>query len=859
MKKRRKKFQLKLIAQIVFLLATAQFARASGAGNSGSPPPDTSQEVYLSIEFSEGIVAAESLITYQIDRDIYLPSRQLFSSLGLNFEVNPPGIIKGAALQNFEALTLSVKDCSIRFRDKTEAFDCKEAFETEEDIYLSIALTQKLIPAILFFDSLASKIVVTTQTPFPPQLQQKRMSQKVKFFSKTQERQADDDFKSPIAPNLTGAGLGYTFANPDIRSNQSTLDLTSTARILQSETAFQGRYFDGQLSSQFFQMKWANYDRELNAFDFSTDVVPMFGSPGILSGFSYDSAPDWTPSQDLNWSIEDSLTEGWEVEIFQNEALIGRARSEAGRYRFDNIILNPGMNKLILKFYGPQGQTREETRIINLDSEQTSPRLIWKTFAGRSRRQEQIGLAQLSGKVLPQLRLSGAAVASDNSVTNLRNTYALLGGHFFLGPSSYDVSRWFDNRSSRTRAAVNLFFNRGLLTYSQTINQGLVAPWQNDREVPFKRLDQLKLFGSWNMGLPVQTQIQFNQIVKPDDEIDWDISFRNSTQIKSVFILYDRIRQSQVESDIGKVSLVSTEGSTSFRLETSHVGEKVSEIIPTILYRRNDKESAQLSGRKTWATEDTFEAEASLNYLYKNHLLSVSAGHTSSDSLKIGFLVSSNIWFTPKQPTLFSEEGILDQVPIRIDVFEDVNQNGVKDETETGREGVKFVINGQTYPVATDASGFLIIPAVPVRSALEIAVSLESLKDPFLNPDRDVEKLFLLSGSVSKITIPLIRLGEISGDLQSPDKYLKLGGYKLVVSSIDNPKIEFSTFSQSDGFFYFTKIPQGRYRVRIDPEQLKQRSTKLSNLNLELETEISVTTELSQVLQIQIEKISNLD
>jgi hypothetical protein len=69
----------------------------SGFGQNESLKPNLNPdlEVYLSVEFSEGLVVSESLTAYQLKEGLYVPARQLSESLGLNFKVNESGEIAG--------------------------------------------------------------------------------------------------------------------------------------------------------------------------------------------------------------------------------------------------------------------------------------------------------------------------------------------------------------------------------------------------------------------------------------------------------------------------------------------------------------------------------------------------------------------------------------------------------------------------------------------------------------------------------------------------------------------------------------------------------------------------------------------
>ncbi|MGC9386779.1 MAG: hypothetical protein ACP5D0_07525, partial [Hydrogenovibrio sp.] len=68
-------------------------------------------------------------------------------------------------------------------------------------------------------------------------------------------------------------------------------------------------------------------------------------------------------------NISGLLQPGWDVELYINDIFIRSERvGQDGRYQFLNAPLNVGENRLLLKFYGPQGQREEKTEIINVDA-----------------------------------------------------------------------------------------------------------------------------------------------------------------------------------------------------------------------------------------------------------------------------------------------------------------------------------------------------------------------------------------------------------------------------------------------------------------------------------------------------------
>ena len=84
-------------------------------------------------------------------------------------------------------------------------------------------------------------------------------------------------------------------------------------------------------------------------------------------GMNFSTFPIENSTQFDTDTITGDLLEGWEVELYRGNTLINFQKSDgSGRFIFRDIPLLFGENKIILKFYGPQGQIRQESRPVNI-------------------------------------------------------------------------------------------------------------------------------------------------------------------------------------------------------------------------------------------------------------------------------------------------------------------------------------------------------------------------------------------------------------------------------------------------------------------------------------------------------------
>ncbi len=89
----------------------------------------------------------------------------------------------------------------------------------------------------------------------------------------------------------------------------------------------------------------------------------LFNNSANGRGLYASSFKDLVLSADKTINLNGSLSEGWDVELYQNGQLIGfRQAGINGRYEFNNIPVNYGLNAFKLVFYGPYGEIQTEER-----------------------------------------------------------------------------------------------------------------------------------------------------------------------------------------------------------------------------------------------------------------------------------------------------------------------------------------------------------------------------------------------------------------------------------------------------------------------------------------------------------------
>ncbi len=157
-----------------------------------------------------------------------------------------------------------------------------------------------------------------------------------------------------------------------------------------------------------------------------------------MSNFPLDQ-----PSQLGRENFRGELPPGWEAELYRGEELLAYARSRPdGLYEFLDVPLLFGLNLFRVELYGPQGQRRTTTRLLNVDDSVTPPGEFHYRLAGNDPGAKLAGAAprgagpraslEVSAGLLPRLSAHAAFAVVD--FAGRRETYGQGGLRFFRGP-----------------------------------------------------------------------------------------------------------------------------------------------------------------------------------------------------------------------------------------------------------------------------------------------------------------------------------------------------------------------------------------------------------------------------------------
>jgi len=153
--------------------------------------------------------------------------------------------------------------------------------------------------------------------------------------------------------------------------------------------------------------------------------------------------------------------------------------------------------------------------------------------------------------------------------------------------------------------------------------------------------------------------------------------------------------------------------------------------------------------------------------------------------------------------------------------FIDENFNGIYDDGEEQLSGLRAKIPGAGSQRTGKDKAYYYDRMQPYDEYI-VEIDQYSLDNPLLKPVHDGYRIQFNPNMVTPIRVPIVTVSEISGTVrrQMGESRVGIGSIKVQVMNLTTgSSTELTTFNNGD-YYYLGLIP-GRYRARINPEQLE--------------------------------------
>jgi hypothetical protein len=577
------------------------------------------------------------------------------------------------------------------------------------------------------------------------------------------------------------------------------------------------------------------FDR-VDAGDIGISNRSLIGNTGGGRGVALYSSAGNKETEFDRITVEGRGPIGWETELYNNNNLIEFGEVDRnGEYRFEDVVLNFGFNRIRVVLYGPQGQVREHIENYSFSSSMLSP--------GDTR--YSMGFVDLGRKLItltnePRDTLRGVAMAGQAA-------YGL----------SRDVTTFGSVAKMMTREGVKRYLTGGFAADGLGF-QGTLEAYKEINGGSALDVHLLtKLMGlNLNLRGAVFNNFESNDAGFGDNTKRVELDIGASTNIPTPF--GGMSLNLDVAHNESKFGVANTNVTLSESINLGGLG-----VSNKTTSRFNNEMHTSSSGTSNldWRSRD-WEFKGTMNYLLHptSHLTSASgqaryktsgelqasitaqhsfADSTSNAGMQLGyefdkFISSIGATYARHQGWTFSVRTSSSLGPYKgkgsydftgrskrrsgtvlTQVFLDYDNDGVFSDGDEPLEGVGLLFNGNrsTSNIYTDSEGYLIDYTPTGSGTISIEVDPQTLMDPYYRPVVEGYKTHPLSGSTPVVNFAIIETGAIDGEVYRTSNDTPVAGLKLELVNIEG-QIVMSTETAFDGYYSFEFTPPGEYIVR---------------------------------------------
>lgn len=848
------------LQQGVRLLALAALALAGAVGAPATDAPadawiaDPDSQYLLDVNIRQ-LRLGDPVRAYETPEGTCLVAGDFLKSLDFPITVDvASGTMSGWAILEKNRIALDRKSGHVKFGDASERLSASAIRDTPEGWcvdssalgrWLGIAIRPSLAGSALLIDSEA-KLPVELAAERRRRAAQLKKNASVDLSSLPQVKLPYRMWRRPALDFVVSGGVTYraatgtkvdrraaVYAAGEVAGLSYTAQFTTDDRGMPQTARFRAFRSDpdggllGPLDATHVEIG-----------DVSGRHSRLLGGGAAGRGFAITNQPLSTPTSFDRTRFEGDLPAGWEAEIYRNGLLLGFASSDGSeRYVFDDVALVYGENQVDIVLYGPQGQIKTRTEMVNVGQEHVPPGKTWYWVGANQPGRDLVNFikpqkspdtpkAQATIAVAHGLdrRTSVGVTVQTLQLEDERLTYVEGTIRRSIGRALVEVAAARDDKGGMAARAQlltkvgNVSINAEALAAKDFRINGL-------REAVYREA-RLSVDAPVTLGktvLPIHGDVRFRDRGVSGKSLE--AAARLSSQINRFNLSGElRYRKSWLGGDSGgpdppdelEAGLLASGRIGNVRLR----GGTVWEFSP-----ESRLKTAEVSAY--WSASDRADFEAGVAYdgpskivrgrvshirRFDTMALAVTGEAASDGSMAVGF--NLNFSLDPSARGLkLSRQTLASAGAVRATVYRDDNDNGRRDPGEKLAKGALVTTGARLAEKPTDAQGSVLIPGLTSYVPVAVGVDTSSLDDPTLAPKKALQVVTPRPGIAAEVEIGLVGAGDIEGSLVRNDGE---GFEGLDVELLDESgKVIATTRSDFDGFFLFERVAYGRYSIRL--------------------------------------------
>lgn len=821
---------------------------ASGFGVWNALAQEETSELLILEPVVQSFNTPDYAYAYEEKGKVYVSLPQIASYTGLKTHLQSGVLTVGSADDEAEKVTVDTINHTIQTPTGSAMFDANDAQVFDDTLFLTTELWSKILGGGVSADKLNMTLIIDREKDFPTTLKrkvEKKRSQGFYNFKKDGFENYEFDERwigDPVLDISLGKGWGHSKGGKTFNSDSYSANLAMLAGGLDINAYFAGESGSDRKPRVRLTGSRTFLDEPPNALNLRTLKVgdingvnnSYFADASYGRGAAVSSFKNLVMSANKTIDITGPLTDGWQVELYWNEQLVGyRQNGVNGQYNFPDIPVSYGLNTFKLVFYGPYGEVRTEyERYYSGTSPVKKGEFGYNMAAYQPYRYlfENNETYKYDGKDIPVVDMTGYYGATDK--------LTLMGG-FTQTPDA------------ETRIETQHFGMAG----AQMAVQGSSVQYNLEQNLDSQKFGHhLEWQGDVYIGNIYAGYDKYNGIHSPvsyygQEYLDEQLETRLSGMLPYNVPYYLSWREGKLENDGSDFTNFSARLSKQILY-----GLNLSVEDNYYNYQNASKPNNTLrfGAYKWWgdfSSETWLEYETSPETRFREFSTRLDWRTGRNTYVSGGYrrdIPNSMDYFSLSGGQIFPFGGLtasletdrnwnlsayltynisLAKTPDRAGIITSSNsklsQSGtiyakVYDENGNPLEGIGLNANGLEKEVYTDEYGTAVLTDLQTYEKTILNVDMETLIDVALQPEAEQKKLVLHPGTIRTIEIPFVHRGAIEGRLAN-DRGIRMFGYKIAaLDGMGNEKG--STYADIDGYFILDNIPYGTYKLAVSKD-----------------------------------------
>ena len=795
---------------------------------------------------------------YQYKDIVLIPLSALSSILDIAIEVKI-NFAEGFIIKEENTFSLDTLRNEVILKGIAKPYDDELVKILDNDIFVESNLLSKWLGMEIDIDLFSSRAVIRSDVklPFLARLdREKRMAKALARTRMTEQHyprhhEAYENYTPPfidqtlrVAQRFSDAGdvttfNSITYATADLFQHESTWFLT----------------MDDQNGINDFRVTFGRTDPDggllgpinANEYKFGHITEPRVGlinSTGDLNyGVSVSSYPIGQQTEYDRHRFIGELLPGWEVELYQNNALIGYQQTAInGQYDFKDVPLLFGNNHFRLAFYGPKGELREETKNFQLTHALTQQgKHYYKVSSITDDNGEQRTVAQLDYGINKNIS------STFNLVSIPLNESNIIVQHDYLGAGV--ISYWDALLASATIIDDSVGGSAVEIDLQTRINETVIgfndihlSHFFSEEFLPnaaeITRRSKLNINTaippSFLPRIPVTFGFKRDEYATGGElfEITNQLSMSTHGVAITNQITHQKVTDQQATSN-GNFQISTNIDNIRLRGTIGYILKPVNEVSNIALtLDPGQYEDYRLSyGINRSIKQNLTEISVTANKLSGKYGLSFGVRYNNNSELNLDLNFSIGFGYEPRRNSWYQDSGNLaNQGSVSARFFMDTNKDGIFNEGDTPVEDIGVRVNSGYNKERSDEDGILFLTGLPAHNPTNIVIAPGTLSDPLWTPALDGVRVVPRPGHAIEIDFPIFTTGEIDGTVELVKNGRQFGVGSVTVELVDqNNRVISTTETAYDGFYILSHIPMGKYSVRISKHQLDKLGLTSSN------------------------------